>query len=251
MAFINYYLTREIIIIAGFTAVLFVVTRSLMKAEKPDKQGIIRFIVFMLCSLLFWSVDMLGPTFLPIFISNSVNTEILGLHLPPQWLQIMGPVTIVGAGYMLAKIFSKNVSIIRTHVLIAGLVCTLIGLVLLNLGMNYHNYHVLGAQLNCIWIISYLVIMAIAEILIAPACTAVIGDYIAEEYQGIYTGMAQMIIGFAVIFSGVLAESILTSADNHSYSLGFLLLVSLIMICGMLGLIAVDRKSQPVVDLTG
>lgn len=248
VAFINYYLTREIIIIAGFIAVLFIVTRSMIKAEKSDKQGIIRFMLFMLCSLLFWSVDMLGPTFLPVFISNNVNAEVFGLHLPPQWLQIMGPITIVGAGYILAKIFSNNASIVRAHVLIIGLGCTSIGLVLLNLGMDHHT---LGLQLNCIWIISYLAIMAVAEILIAPVCTAAVGDYIAKEDQGIYTGIAQMVIGFSVIFSGVLAEHMLTAVNDHSYYLGFLLIISLIMSCGMIGMIAVDRKLQRVIKLNG
>lgn len=217
IAFMNYYLTRELIIIAGFVGVLYIFTKTMMGASKEEKKGILNFMIFMLCSLLFWSVDMLGPTFLPVFISSNVNTKVFGFQLPPQWLQIISPITIVILGLVLSKIVFSKYKISRANIFTTGLCCTAIGLVLLNLGMHHH---ILGLEIDCIWIISYLIIMAIAEIFIAPAGTAIVGDYIVKKYQGIYTGITQMIIGFSVIFSGMLAEYVLTPNISNTQNTG-------------------------------
>lgn len=247
IAFMNYYLTREAIIIASFVGVMYVFTKTMMGASKQEKKGILNFMIFMVCSLLFWSVDMLGPTFLPMFISSSVNTKIFGFQLPPQWIHIIGPITIVTLGTVLSKIVFSKYTINRARVFAIGLCCTAIGLLILNLGMHHH---ILGLQIDCIWIISYLIIMAMAEIFIAPAGTAIVGDYIVKKYQGIYTGISQMVIGFSVIFSGIIAEYILIPVNTHnnnildsnySYILYCLLMLSLLMsIC----IIIVDRKSR-------
>lgn len=246
----NYYFTREIIIVSAALSIFFIFTKSINTVSKIEAHGILRFIVFMLCSVLFWTIYMLCPIFIPIFINNDVNTVIFGFNLPPQWIQVISPLTTVTTGAWLSKILSdilknKGTSFSRTHFFISGLVCTSCALLLLGLGVNQHS---LGVQLSCWWIIGYIIIMAVSELLIAPASMALVGECIPKKYQGIYTGINQMTMGVSVIFSGLLAEYFLMPSSYNlvhstisNYSSTFVLLaMSMLLMGGFLFMF--DRK---------
>jgi POT family proton-dependent oligopeptide transporter len=246
----NYYFTREVIIISAALSVFLILIKSISTVSKSEVNGILRFMVFMLCSVLFWTIDMLCPIFIPIFINNDVNTVIFGFNLPPQWIQIISPLITVTAGAWLSKVLSdilnnRGTSFSRTHFFISGLVCTSCALLLLGLGVNQHS---LGLQLSYWWIVGYIIIMAISELLIAPISMALVGECIPKKHHGIYTGINQMTIGVSVIFSGFLAEYFLMPSSYNlanstisNYSSIFVLLAMSMLVAGGF-LFMFDRK---------
>jgi dipeptide/tripeptide permease len=237
----NHYVTREIILITAGLIVLCIFYRTIRNVNKQEREGIINFFLFMISSIAFWSIYMLGPTFLPIFIDGGIDTELFGIMIPPQWFHMLCPLTSVTVGIILSQkiggmIKHEKSSIRRTHLFMLGLMCTVFALFILCYIVKKHS---LGVHSDCLWLVAYIIFLAIGEISLAPASMALVGDYIPEKYQGIYTGITQMTIGLSVILSGVILQKLLLPAYELEQSISSDYISNFIYLAGVVSLVVV------------
>lgn len=222
----HFHFSREMIFLCTGLFVLIFMTRSFRTIAKNEVRGIVTFFMFLVCSLGFWSIYMLCPVFLPLFIEHDVNTVFFGLNIPPQWIQMLAPLTAVTVGslfrrgihYLMEK---KNKQFSRKTYFMLGLGFASLALITLAYGMKLSPNN---AQLAYGWVILFIIIMEVAELSLLPASKALVGDLVPERFQGLCTGLNQMSIGISVVFSGLISEIYLTHGDDvaenvlYSYS---------------------------------
>ena len=239
-ALASFAITKEVILILTSIMVGFIFIKSFKGSSVEETHNIAKYLLLMLCSILFWTMYMLSSTFIPIFIKTSVNTEIWGVTLSPQWLQMLCPTLGVLVGIWLSGRLSNalakpNALFNRINFFIIALVCAALGLLLIQFAVEQQS---MGKQLNCGWILGYLAIMSIGELMISPASMALVGDYIPKRYQGIYTGINQLTIGLSVILSGVLAQYILNPINvehlTQKFSIYMTAAIVILVVCSML-----------------
>ena len=211
----NFHFSRMVVFLVAAVILVVFKLRSSTRIDSNEIAGILTFCMFMVCSVGFWSIYMLGPTFFPLFIEHEVDTGFFGLSIPPQWIQLIGPMTVVLGGnalrtalnYLMEK---KQIQLSRTVNFILGLACASLALLVMIYGMSTAN----NLQLGYSWVISYIFIMAIGEILLAPASKAIVGDLIPKKLQGFCLGISQMSLGISVIISGFISEFYLVQNSN-------------------------------------
>lgn len=198
-----------IVLVSIFSVILLPI--SLRGLSAYDKKNVTLFFTLLASSIPFWCIYMLCPTFLPLFLKNSVDRNILGIELPPQWIQLIGPIIEIVIGFVIARWFvnfSKQTHSIKQsfapHVL--GLTFAAAALSALTCGFIFSDA---SGKLQPSWLFLLLILLAYGETLLSPANFSMVGELAPTHLQGRLTGMAQLIVGVSVITAGQISENYL------------------------------------------
>lgn len=231
-ALFNSNLSQELILFFAGIVLLLILCWSL-KGAYNKYQNVLKFFVYMLLSMLFWTVYMTNPTFIALFIDKGVDTSFYGFNIPTQWLQVIGPLMILISGFFLAKYlkYQSQDKNNRTTFFIIGIISAFMSMLILM--MCLANYS-LGTKVSPLGILCCITVISIGEIFIAPASMALVGDYIHKREQGVYSGIIQLNTGMAVLISGFLSDKFLVPAYNSylasNINYNFMLAVLLLLI---------------------
>lgn len=202
-----------------------------MANKQPSKASKMKLSVFLLLcivSIAFWSLYMLEPSLLTLFIEHSVNRRVLGTTIPPSTFYSLDPFFIVIFGLVLSWVWRtlaakhKNLSLPSKFVL--SLITMGVGYLVFRLSIGFSgNEHLI----NMGWVFFGYWFLSIAELLISPIGLSMVGRLSPEGSEGLLMGIWQLFIGLSAVISGYLADTAITppsgslAAMNQIYGHSF------------------------------
>lgn len=238
--FKNAYLSKNLLL--QCSVIFFIAASAYMYKINKDSRPILHiFFSFTLLSTIFWSIYMLTPTSLMLFVQDYVKTQYGLVKIPPQWLDIIDAVVLVLFTPILAQVFRKlkskyNYEVKTSRSFQVGFLIYLVGI-----GMLVYVMRVYTPPINILWVGGYMALQAFAEGLIGPSGYALIGDLLPIQLRSLATGLWMMTLGIAGLIassiSNIAFESILqfTHKGLQSYQQVF----SFIFILGLIALLSI------------
>lgn len=222
------------LIVAGLFAYL---AKKQTTVESSKKMW--AFIVLAISSTIFWTLYQMAPMGLTLFFSRNVNDVLLGIVIPPQWLQNINTVIIIFGGPLMASLNQclrkKGYKITIPFQFTTALFLIGVGFLLLPLGIHFADPK---GYSSINWVIGSYVLQSVGELFISPIGYAMIGQLIPSTLQGLAMGAWLMVSGVAAILSSYFSQTALGVLDttdplvtNLSYSGAFLNLG----ICAVIG----------------
>lgn len=212
------HFTREIVLLVTFCAGVALFIKTAKGGYGKDTNNILKFFTYVGLSVVFWTVYMLGPTFVALFVDRIVDTNIWGFNVPPQWLKIVDGVIIITTGTWLSNQIKNNkLGSNRPALYVIGIVCAFFALFILSVCLSLYTNE---AKVSFLWIICTLIVLSFGEVFISPASMALVGEYIPKKEQGLYTGINKVVIGVSVVLAGMLSEKILIPAFEMNQKVG-------------------------------
>lgn len=191
-------------LVIALSLIMFYVILAIALNQKSDidKQKIIAYLILAISSILFWMIYFTGPMGVTLFIKNNVDKQCLGFELATQWIKNINPVVIIlGAPIMAAVITfmkSKGYNLSISVQFITAFILLSLSFVFLSCGILCADD--LGYT-SVYWVIAYIILQGLAELLIAPVGYAMIGRIAPPQFQGVLMGTWMLVTGVAVSLS--------------------------------------------------
>jgi amino acid/peptide:H+ symporter len=215
--------------------------------EKKYKHKIFSFIIFVLAAIIFWTLYFIGPMGFVFFLKNNVQLRMMGQLISPQWFMNLDTILIIIGAPLLASTFQylsrRNINISIAMKFSFALLMIAFSWFILLVGIQHANN--LGLT-GIGWIITYYILQAIGELLIAPVGYAMVGKVAPESLQGVMMGTWLMLCGVSSVLSHHVSNAMtMTSNDplvtNINYLLVFRNIGVYALFAGVL-LLAFSRK---------
>lgn len=225
-------ISNALILLVG---VIVISSMCYLSSRQPSSESVKKmwaFVILSLSSLIFWTLYQMAPMGLTLFYTRNVDQLLLGITIPPQWLQNINTVLIVLGGPTLAslnhKLRKKGYKISLPFQFTTSLFLIGTGFLLLPLGIHFSDVHGIS---NIQWIMGCYVLQSIGELFISPIGYAMVGQLVPIKLQGFSMGAWMMISGVAAVLSNyfsqmALGTSTLTDplATNPTYAKVFVIL---------------------------
>ena len=255
--FKNAYISKDLLL--QCSVIFFIFASLYMYKTNKESRPILRvFFSFTFLSIVFWSIYMLTPTSLMLFVQDYVKTQYGAIKIPPQWLDIIDAVVLVLLTPFLAKVFSKlkskyDYEVKTSRSFQIGFLIYLIGI-----GVLVYVIRIYHPPINIIWISFYMALQAFAESLIGPSGYALIGDLLPMQLRSLATGLWMMTLGIAGLIASSISNIAFESTLKYTHTgfQSYQKIFSFIFILGLIALLSVTliqlsdahiycAKSQP------
>jgi proton-dependent oligopeptide transporter, POT family len=225
---------------AGMFGVLIYLARSCR--TQAVRERLYAFAVLALSALCFFTLFLMMPMGLTLFIERNVDRTLWGHLLPPEYFMNIDPFIVVLLGPVLAHVLKRFRDRERPVDVpkLFSIALLLIGssMCLLSLGIVYSDsegYTHLG------WVVAAYLTLSLGELCLSPVGYAVVGQLVPERWRGLMMGTWLMMTGVAASFAHAFskqAEQIMTSLSpvltNPNYLYVFLELGGIAFVCGWL-----------------
>lgn len=210
------------------------------KMDPRDTKNLFHFILFSIFAICFWSFYLLTPIAIMQLIQHAVDRTIFGFLLAPQWIVNIDSVIILLLAPLLALALKKNKLFFNNsyNYFLLGFLSIACGFLLLGSGI----YFSLGNQyIPLMLMLGYLLFITVAEIFVAPASNALIGELIPESLRGVMTGAWGMNICIGGFLASIIAKKFfLLYIGNHGLNFtGSTQLCYMFFACGVFSLVLV------------
>lgn len=191
-------------LIMSLSLIMFLVISStaFQQKHRNNRRQIMAYLMLALSSLLFWMIYLTGPMGITLFIKNNVHKNIGNWELATQWIRNVNPIVIIIGAPLVASMFTKLKShghtISVSFQFILAFIFLGLSFFFLSCGIIFSNQ---AGYTHLSWVIAYLVMQGLAELLIGPAGYAMIGRLAPPELQGIFMGTWMLVSGVAASFS--------------------------------------------------
>jgi proton-dependent oligopeptide transporter, POT family len=231
---IGFFLLREatfgnwLVLIVGGALIPGVLLLAFKQKEKAARYKLIAFALLSLVSIGFWSLYMLEPSMLAIFVRDNVNRVVLGYVIPPSVYNSLDPFFVVVLGWMFSRLWlylrarKRDISLpakFTSSVLVMGVGFLLLVPAILMAG---------GGKVNSLWMILVYLLLTVGELLISPIGLAMVGRLAPEGMEGLLMGVWQVFTGLSAAVSAYLAKLAIvpqhgaTEVTNPVYAHAFL-----------------------------
>ena len=200
-------LNSELLLIFLLISVGVVLWMAHQQKEKIDKKRLYAFLALLIISLAFWSLYMLEPSLLTVFIDRNVDRHVFGSVIPASVYYSLDAVFVIILGYVFSRLWwylghkGKDLSIPAKFTL--SLISMGTGYLILALGVQFVNAEYLT---NSIWIVLCYLFLSSAELLLAPISLSMTGRLAPPGKEGTLMGVFQVFPGYAAVVSGYLAN---------------------------------------------
>ena len=212
------YLINDIILLIWVICIAFIVSMAIR--HKHLTKSFLLFLVYYGCGVFFWSIYLLAPLALILFLKHAVLLNVAGISIAPQWIQNINTFVVVfgtiSTTTLLKKpYFQKHFSL---PVFFAfSLVFMGLGFLMLYLGCCYLTHGKVAIE----WVILSYVLQSLGEISIGPIGYALVGRIIPQKYHGIFSGFWILIIGVAAIIASKISQYLVPKDIYHHYIASF------------------------------
>lgn len=223
------------------TISVFVMAR---KYTADVRKKIYMFLALCFVALFFFSLYLLSPTVLPIFLEQNVNRHFFSYTIPAASFLSLNPFFIITCGPLLSilwmRLSRRHISVTPPEKFSIGLMLMGAGFMVLSLGIYFHNPVGLIAGL---WIVLSYLLQTVAELFISPIGYAMIGSLVPFELEGYMQGVWQLFTGIAGVWTDYLAtlthrtvaETVTNPLlTNHDFSSTFLLCGGITLVAGII-----------------
>ncbi|MEK6731124.1 MAG: oligopeptide:H+ symporter [Pseudomonadota bacterium] len=201
------------LILGAVTFIALIILSS--KEKKQIRIKFLLFLTFLVIGIAFWSLYMLAPSALVIFIQHNVNRQIGSVTIPtgsmyglnPLFVLIFGPIV----SFCLVWLTKRHIKISLPAKFSIGIVSMGIGYLLLAFGILSANS--LGYTLIW-WVVLSYFFQSSGELFIAPTSYAMVGTLCPAHLEGLMMGVFRLSIGVSGAFSGFLAAATIPKTQN-------------------------------------
>ena len=248
-------LSNGLVVALSFIMFYVILTLGLNQKSDTDKQKIMTYLILALSSIVFWMIYFTGPMGVTLFIKNNVDRNCLGFELATQWIRNVNPLAIILGAPILATVVntmkSKGYNLSISLQFITAFVFLALSFVFLSCGILFADN--LGYT-SVYWVIAYIILQGLAELLIAPVGYAMIGRIAPPQYQGMLMGTWMLVTGVAVSVSHYFSNAMIKteSLDPLISNNDFLNVFKELSIWALLGavfLYFVSKKINNLLDL--
>lgn len=224
--------STEIIMLLGVVMSLVVLFLLFTRRDKSEKKKLTAYCIFVIASLVFYTLYELIPMALTLFLERNVDRHFYGFTIPTAWfLNINTAIIIFGCpllAYFTQKLRKKGYQVNIPLFFSIGL--TLIGLAIIILPIGIHEANQSGL-INIEWPAMTYTLLAFAEISLSPIGYALVGELAPPSLRGVLMGAWLLTSGVAAILSNVFSnialgveQSVSPLISNPSYSHTFFIL---------------------------
>ncbi|CEG58416.1 peptide MFS transporter [Legionella fallonii] len=224
LCFHSAHLSNGLVVLLSLIMFSIVITIGLKQKSSAMKQKIMAYLILAASSIVFWMIYLTGPVGITLFIKNNVDRSFLGFELATQWVKNINPLAIVLCAPLLTllinKLIIKGYKSTIVMQFIAAFLLLALSFFLLSCGIMYSNTQ---GYTGLYWVIGYVILQGMAELLIAPIGFAMIGRIAPSELQGVLMGTWMLVTGVAASLSHYLSnamtkiESINPLATNDDF----------------------------------
>ncbi|MBN2689134.1 MAG: MFS transporter [Gammaproteobacteria bacterium] len=200
-------------------ALLSVFVLVLLPRYREHKAKLSVFYLFMLISVLFWSVYMTVPTAFLLFFQKNMSETFDGIKIATQWLEIFDSITIIIGSFLLtrAMLFIKRrckFFAYSSSMFAIGLLCVTGGLFLMAHGIAATTPH---QKISLVWIILFIVSLSLGELFIGPTGYSLIGELVPDSLKGLFMGAWIMTLGISSSIASSFSDKVIVPMiDNFS-----------------------------------
>ena len=164
------------------------------------------FLLLCFVSIGFWSLYMLAPSALQLFIERNVRRQYFGMTIPTASFYSLNPLFIILIGPLLSVLW---LALSKRQMAITAASKFAIGLFLMGLGYLIFipaigTANVIG-KISAGWVVLTYAFQATAELLIGPIGNAMVGRLAPPKLEGLMMGYFQLNIGVSGAISSYLA----------------------------------------------
>lgn len=188
-----------------FTSIVIII--ALRQKTKIARQKLFAFLILCIISIAFWSLYMLEPSMLTLFIEKNVNRHIGHSTIPASIYYSLDALYVLCFGFLLSIVWKRLAHVGKNPSLPTKFSSSLI-----SMGLGYWTFALsillVGSThlVNMSWVFGGYMFLAFAELLISPIGLSMVGRLSPPKFEGLLMGMWQLYIGFSAIISGYLAD---------------------------------------------
>jgi len=234
--------SSKIILIMGITMAIFILFLTLTRKVQTEKNKLKAYCIFVIASLVFYTLYELIPMALTLFLERNVNRHILGINIPTAWFLNINTAIII-FGCPLLSFFTQKLRKKGYHInipLFFSIGLGLIGLAIIVLPIGIHYANAQGLT-HIEWPTITYALLALAEISLSPIGYALVGELASPSLRGVLMGAWLLTSGVAAILSNVFSnialgvkQSVSPLISNPSYSHTFLILGTAGIVMGII-----------------
>ncbi len=237
-------ISRYFLLLIPVLGIIYLTFLAFTKYENTERTKLLTFIFYMLLSIFFWSIYMLLPTVIMLFIKDNIHATVYGVQLAPQWFDLIDSIVLVLTPPLLAKLLS----IAKEKYNYSPPTSVLFGLGLLFLA--FASLIITDSSLPLIAIVSlYILLQSLGELFIGPEGYCLPGKLAPKGIREFTTGAWVSTLGIASLIATILSDHILEnkhtvtlSTISHTYHTIFWVITTLCCITFLFGF-RLDKKT--------
>ncbi len=181
---------------------------ALRQKDLKRRRKMIAFLILCIFSVAFWSLYMLEPSLVAVFISTNVDRTIGDLTIPASSYYSLDAFFVIILGFFFSWLWhhlaKKNKEPSLPTKFSASLLSMGLGYLIFVFAILLVNSTTHLA--NSFWIVAGYVFLASAELLISPIGISMVGQLMPKGREGLGVGIWQTYTGLSGVISGYLAN---------------------------------------------
>jgi POT family proton-dependent oligopeptide transporter len=191
------------------TLAVFAILLVLSFSEKDiiSRQKMHAYLIFCLAAITFWTIALLVPNGLALFLERNVDRQIFNFTIPPQWFFDINPFMIMLGAPPLAALFQwlrrKGYKVTLTQQFSAALFLMGAGLLVIPLGIAFANEN---GYVPAAWITAGYALQGTGELFLGPIGYAMVGQLAPARLRGVMMGTWMMVTGMSGAITGIVSK---------------------------------------------
>lgn len=206
-------LSNQLLMLSSIVGAAIVMWLAFRLPEK-QRDRLLAFLFLIVVAVCFWSLYMLAPSVLTLFIERNVCRHIAGFIIPTSSFYALNPFFIILIGSLLSRYWIRRSQAEQkfnlARVFSVGIFLMGGGYLLLAFAVS-HAHNQLG-YISMVWIILSYLLQSSGELLIGPVGNAMVGTLVPPHLEGVMMGFFQLFMGVAGAVSNIMAQSTKTVA---------------------------------------
>lgn len=201
-------ITNIVIIALSIGAICYMLYLAARQKTQRARSKLVAATVLTILALGFYTVYMLEPSLLTIFISHNVDRHIGAYTIPASSYFSLDALFVIIFGLIFSWLWQKLEAIKRAPSIpakfAAGLISMGLGFIIIMIGITFVDPAT--HQTSMLWVIGAYLCFGIGELLTAPIGMSMMGSLAPKGYEGQLMGIWNLFIGLAATLSGYLAS---------------------------------------------
>ena len=223
----------SVVVMVGF------LVRTLKNSDQQEKINYLQIFLIVFLTIIFFAFFEQRFFFLPLFINNYVNANILGFQVPTPWFNMINPLVVILTGTILSKHWlrkktSNNKTTFFPKFYLAFSFLSL-SFFIIAYGISINQ-----KALPSVYIIFFYIFCSLGEIILIPASLSLISKLSKKTQKSFFIGVFYLTMAFAqplagyisllVIVKGPIQEKIPVSYVSSFSTMGATILLVIILI---------------------
>jgi proton-dependent oligopeptide transporter, POT family len=250
-------LSNLILIMCAVSFIIIAFFITIGQKRTKDKKRMFAYLLFLIAAFIFYTIYLLAPMGLTLFIEHNTDLKMFGINIAPQWAGNINAIIITIGGPTLAcflkKMRDKGIKIPAPFLISMSLIFIGLAYVILPVGISFAGKNGLSS-FN--WVIWCYLFTGVGDLFIAPIGYSMIGKLIPRKLQGMMMGLWLMMAGLGGIMSSYLSKFALGNNDsldplvtNMSYSMTFGVIALVALFFGLIMLLFVPKLYRLINDI--